>query len=137
MSLRAYLRKRDFSRTGEPRGTRNRKSAASRRFVIQKHDASRLHYDFRLELDGALKSWAVPKGIPFKKGEKRLAVEVEDHPLEYAEFEGVIPEGQYGGGTVMVWDAGTYEPLGANASKDLTAGKLHFSLHGKKLVGEW
>ena len=84
-----------------------------------------------------LKSWAVPKGLPFKKGEKRLAVQVEDHPLEYAAFEGIIPQGQYGGGTVMVWDAGTYESLGSDPAKDLAAGKLHFALHGKKLNGEW
>jgi bifunctional non-homologous end joining protein LigD len=133
--LGAYRAKRDFKQTTEPRG--QVEHAEGRRFVIQKHDASRLHYDFRLELDGALKSWAVPKGLPFKKGEKRLAVQVEDHPLEYAGFEGVIPEGQYGGGTVMVWDAGTYESLGSEPGKDLEAGKLHFALHGKKLNGEW
>jgi len=135
MSLREYVRKRDFSRTREPRG----KTAARRhhRFVIQKHAARRLHYDFRLELGGALKSWAVPKGIPFKKGDKRLAVRVEDHPVEYASFEGVIPEGQYGGGTVMVWDAGNWEPLGGDPAKDLAAGKLHFRLEGRKLKGEW
>ncbi len=135
MSLREYVRKRDFSRTREPRG----KTAAAkhRRFVIQKHAASRLHYDFRLELGGTLKSWAVPKGIPFAKGDKRLAVHVEDHPVEYAAFEGVIPAGQYGGGTVMVWDAGKWEPLGGDPAKDLAAGKLHFRLDGKKLNGEW
>ncbi len=137
MSLGTYAKKRDFSRTNEPRGKRGRKSAEEHRFVIQKHDASRLHYDFRLELGGALKSWAVPKGLPFKRGEKHLAVRVEDHPLDYASFEGVIPKGQYGGGTVMVWDAGTYEPLSANPKKDLAAGKLHFALHGKKTEGEW
>src|SRR6266853_1967150 len=135
MSLREYVRKRDFSHTREPRG----KTAARRhhRFVIQKHAARRLHYDFRLELGGALKSWAVPKGIPFNKGDKRLAVRVEDHPIEYASFEGVIPKGQYGGGTVRVWDAGNWEPLGGDPAKDLAAGKLHFRLDGKKLNGEW
>jgi bifunctional non-homologous end joining protein LigD len=102
MSLRTYARKRDFSRTAEPRAARGKKAGKMRRFVIQKHDASRLHYDFRLELGGTLKSWAVPKGMPFKRGEKHLAVQVEDHPTEYAGFEGVIPKGQYGGGTVMV-----------------------------------
>lgn len=138
MSLRTYARKRDFTRTAEPRGRKRAEKAASAlRFVIQKHDASRLHYDFRLELGGTLKSWAVPKGVPFKRGEKRLAVQVEDHPLEYAGFEGVIPKGQYGGGTVIVWDTGTYESLGGNPQKDLTAGKLHFALHGKKVKGEW
>ena len=133
--LGAYRSKRDFQQTKEPKGDAG--NAKGARFVIQKHDASRLHYDLRLEAGGALKSWAVPKGIPFKKGEKRLAVQVEDHPLEYAKFEGVIPEGQYGGGTVMVWDAGTYESLGSHPRKDLAAGKLHFALHGKKLNGEW
>ena len=137
MSLRTYARKRDFTRTAEPRAARGEKAGKMRRFVIQKHDASRLHYDFRLELGGTLKSWAVPKGVPFKRGEKHLAVQVEDHPVEYAGFEGVIPKGQYGGGTVMVWDTGTYEPLGGHPQKDLAAGKLHFALHGKKVEGEW
>ncbi|HEV7867552.1 MAG TPA: non-homologous end-joining DNA ligase [Chthoniobacteraceae bacterium] len=136
MSLQDYAKKRDFSRTGEPKG-RVARSKGALRFVIQKHDASRLHYDFRLELDGTLKSWAVPKGVPFSRGEKRLAVEVEDHPLDYADFEGVIPQGQYGGGTVMVWDKGTYEPLSDDPAKELTGGKLHFLLHGTKLNGEW
>ena len=104
---------------------------------MQKHDASRLHYDFRLEMDGTLKSWAVPHGIPFRKGEKHLAVQVEDHPIEYADFEGVIPKGEYGGGTVMVWDFGTYDLLGAKAEKELATGKLRFVLHGQKLAGEW
>jgi bifunctional non-homologous end joining protein LigD len=137
MSLRTYVQKRDFKRTAEPRGKRASKARGPHGFVIQKHDASRLHYDFRLELGGTLKSWAVPKGIPFKKGEKHLAVQVEDHPVEYAAFEGIIPKGQYGGGTVMVWDTGTYECLGGSTQKDLDAGKLHFALHGKKLEGEW
>src|SRR5258708_4636210 len=137
MSLRTYARKRDFSRTAEPRATRGGKAGKAPRFVIQKHDASRLHYDFRLELGGTLKSWAVPKGVPRRRGEKRLAVQVEDHPLEYAGFEGVIPKGEYGGGTVMIWDSGTYEPFGPHPQKDLAAGKLHFALHGSKLDGEW
>jgi bifunctional non-homologous end joining protein LigD len=96
-----------------------------------------LHYDFRLELDGTLKSWAVPKGVPYKKGEKRLAMQVEDHPIEYKGFEGTIPDGEYGGGTVMVWDQGTYEALGDDPAQDLDAGKLHVALHGSKLEGEW
>jgi bifunctional non-homologous end joining protein LigD len=136
MSLRDYKRKRDFKKTAEPSGERPER-AASNRFVIQKHAASRLHYDFRLEMDGTLKSWAVPKGIPFLKGEKRLAVQVEDHPIEYRNFEGTIPKGQYGGGTVMVWDFGTYEPTNPDWRKEFESGKLHFSLHGKKLKGEW
>ncbi|HEX4083541.1 MAG TPA: non-homologous end-joining DNA ligase [Chthoniobacteraceae bacterium] len=136
-SLGAYRSKRNFKKTAEPRGRAKASRAAEMRFVIQKHDASRLHYDFRLEMGGTLKSWAIPKGVPFKKGEKHLAVHVEDHPLEYAGFEGIIPRGQYGGGTVMVWDSGTYEPLGSDPLRDLAAGKLHFALHGKKLDGEW
>jgi bifunctional non-homologous end joining protein LigD len=137
MSLREYERKRDFKRTAEPPARKPRRKARSLRFVIQKHDASRLHYDFRLELDGTLKSWAVPKGVPFVRGDKRLAVHVEDHPIDYANFEGIIPEGQYGGGTVMVWDTGTWENLGEDAARDLARGKLHFALHGKKLKSEW
>src|SRR5436190_8185350 len=136
MSLREYKRKRDFKKTAEPSGERAKK-ATGNRFVIQKHAATRLHYDFRLEMDGTLKSWAVPKGIPFTKGEKRLAVQVEDHPVSYRDFEGTIPQGQYGGGTVMVWDLGTYEPLSDSPSQDLSKGKLHFVLSGKKLQGEW
>jgi len=137
MSLREYQRKRDFSRTAEPAGRLAKSRGKGALFVIQKHDATRLHYDFRLEVDGTLKSWAVPKGIPFARGDKRLAVHVEDHPLDYAAFEGVIPAGQYGGGTVMIWDTGTWENLGGDPAKDLQAGKLHFALKGKKLVGEW
>ncbi|WP_395739204.1 non-homologous end-joining DNA ligase [Prosthecobacter sp.] len=136
MSLREYKKKRDFKKTAEPPGKKEKRGAA-RRFVIQKHAASHLHYDFRLELDGTLKSWAVPKGMPFAKGEKRLAVEVEDHPVSYIDFEGPIPQGQYGGGTVMVWDTGTYEPASKAPLKELAGGKLHFTLSGKKLKGEW
>jgi bifunctional non-homologous end joining protein LigD len=116
---------------------KKRKSRRANPFVVQKHAASRLHYDFRLEVAGTLKSWAVPRGIPFRKGERHLAVQVEDHPIEYADFEGVIPEGEYGGGTVMVWDLGTYDLLGAKAEKELASGKLRFVLHGQKLAGEW
>jgi bifunctional non-homologous end joining protein LigD len=136
MSLKEYNRKRNFRKTEEPSGKATPKNSAHR-FVIQKHAASRLHYDFRLEMDGTLKSWAVPKGVPYAKGQKRLAVEVEDHPVSYINFEGTIPKGQYGGGTVMVWDRGTFEPLSAHPSKELSGGKLHFILHGGKLEGEW
>jgi len=135
MSLKEYQGKRDFNKTAEPEAKLGKGSG--RRFVIQKHAATRLHYDFRLELGGTLKSWAVPKGIPFKKGDKRLAVEVEDHPVAYIDFEGTIPKGQYGGGTVMVWDRGTYEPLSKAPTKELAGGKLHFVLNGEKLKGEW
>lgn len=135
MSLKDYARKRDFAKTTEPKAERS--TASGHRFVVQKHDATRLHYDFRLELEGTLKSWAVPKGIPFKKGEKRLAVEVEDHPVAYLDFEGTIPKGEYGGGTVMVWDRGTFEPLSKAPEKELSGGKLHFILNGSKLQGEW
>ena len=106
-------------------------------FVIQKHDATRLHYDFRLELNGVLKSWAVPKGIPTTKGDKRLAMHVEDHPIDYGDFEGIIPSGNYGAGSVMVWDTGTWEPNDEDARKALRDGKLKFHLHGQKLEGEW
>ena len=119
MGLAQYKRKRDFAKTAEPKGGKPlpKKVKGASRFVIQKHDASRLHYDFRLEMDGVLKSWAVPKGLPWVQGEKHLAVEVEDHPLEYASFEGVIPEGQYGGGTVMLWDRGNYHVYGEEPLK--------------------
>jgi bifunctional non-homologous end joining protein LigD len=136
MSLKEYAKKRDFKKTAEPTGGRPVKGSG-RRFVVQKHDASRLHYDFRLELDGTLKSWAVPKGLPYAKGEKHLAVQVEDHPVSYIDFEGTIPEGQYGGGTVMIWDRGTFEPLSKTPTKELAGGKLHFILSGTKLRGEW
>src|SRR5262245_15794037 len=137
MGLVRYQQKRNFSRTPEPKGAERKRKARALSFVIQKHAARRLHYDFRLEMDGVLKSWAIPKGIPTTKGEKRLAMHVEDHPLEYASFEGNIPEGQYGAGSVMVWDRGTYEVLDGEPIDALKAGKLHFVLHGKKLQGEW
>ncbi|HEU5078860.1 MAG TPA: non-homologous end-joining DNA ligase [Opitutaceae bacterium] len=135
-ALKRYAEKRDFSVTKEP-GTKasgKRKSAGGAlRFVIQKHAATRLHYDFRLEMNGTLKSWAVPKGLPYERGEKHAAFEVEDHPLDYMKFEGTIPKGQYGGGTVMVWDIGTYDVLGGSYEK----GDIKLRLHGKKLDGEW
>jgi len=135
-TILAYNAKRDFTKTQEPSGKIN----ASRKkllFVIQKHDASHLHYDFRLELDGVLKSWAVPKGPQTDMETKRLAMMVEDHPYDYAHFEGTIPEGNYGAGTVMVWDIGTWENLGPSPQEGLKTGKLHFKLNGKKLKGEW
>ena len=139
MGLRTYKTKRDFARTSEPKGSKPKPKGVkgASRFVIQKHDARRLHYDFRLQMEGVLKSWAVPKGLPWIQGEKHLAVEVEDHPIEYENFEGVIPEGNYGGGTVMVWDHGTYYIYGEQPSKSLSDGKLHLVLDGKKAKGEW
>jgi bifunctional non-homologous end joining protein LigD len=137
MGLTEYKRKRNFKKTPEPAGKAKR-SRTGRQFVVQKHAASRLHYDFRLELDGTLKSWAVPKGPSLDPSVKALAVRVEDHPLDYAGFEGTIPEGEYGGGTVMVWDRGTWEPEGEeDALAAYTKGKLKFSLHGDKLKGSW
>ena len=135
MGLREYRRKRNFRRTSEPRG---KVSKGHKRpiFVVQKHAASHLHYDFRLELDGVLKSWAVPKGPDTDPAQKRLAMHVEDHPLEYASFEGIIPSGEYGGGTVMLWDRGTWEPL-EDAGQSYRAGRLKFELHGEKLRGRW
>jgi bifunctional non-homologous end joining protein LigD len=138
MGLAEYKRKRDFKKTVEPAGKPlPKKVKGASRFVIQKHAARRLHYDFRLEMEGVLKSWALPKGLPWKQGEKHLAVEVEDHPIEYEDFEGVIPEGQYGGGTVMVWDRGTYYVYGEQPLKSLREGKLHLVLDGEKAKGEW
>lgn len=134
MALETYRKKRNFSTTPEPKGGRARKSGAS--FVIQKHDATRLHYDLRLEIDGVLKSWAVTKGPSLISGEKRLAVHVEDHPLEYGDFEGTIPKGEYGGGTVIVWDRGTWSPIG-DARKGYAKGHLDFELQGEKLGGRW
>lgn len=133
-SLETYRQKRDFSKTAEPPPVvPARRQGSKRRFVIQKHAASHLHYDFRLEMDGVLKSWAVPKGPPLSRETKRLAMPTEDHPLDYLSFEGSIPKGQYGGGTVMVWDIGTYELIEGNFYK----GSLKFYLSGKKLKGEW
>ena len=139
MGLTDYKRKRDFGLTSEPKGSKPRPKTVrgASRFVIQKHDARRLHYDFRLEMEGVLKSWAVPKGLPWKQGEKHLAVEVEDHPVDYMQFEGVIREGQYGGGTVMVWDRGKYFVYGEQPLKSLRDGKLHLVLQGEKAKGEW
>lgn len=135
MALTAYRKKRDFNRTPEPKG-RARGSAAGNSFVIQKHDARRLHYDLRLEMDGVLKSWAVTRGPSLVPSEKRLAVHVEDHPLDYGGFEGTIPRGEYGGGTVIVWDRGTWKPLG-DANKGMAKGHLEFELDGDKLKGRW
>lgn len=139
--LDEYRKKRDFRETGEPAGE-GRHSSAQPVFVIQKHDASRLHYDFRLEAGGVLKSWAVPKGPSTDPGEKRLAVPTEDHPLDYADFEGIIPEGSYGAGTVLVWDIGTYRNLREkdedhpmSMAESITDGKVLVWLEGKKLQG--
>ena len=138
MGLAEYKKKRNFKVTAEPSGKPLPKLVKGAcRFVIQKHDASRLHYDFRLEMDGVLKSWAVPKGLPWEKGEKHLAVEVEDHPVDYATFEGIIPQGQYGGGTVMVWDRGQYHVYGEDPMKALRDGRMHLVMDGEKAKGEW
>lgn len=135
MSLQEYSRKRNFQKTDEPPASSGKGKKGTHRFAIHKHDASRLHYDLRLEIEGTLKSWAVPKGLPYNKGEKHLAVKVEDHPLSYIDFEGTIPQGEYGGGTIMLWDTGTFKAL--TPEKELSNGKLHFILKGKKLYGEW
>ena len=134
MALEAYRRKRNFKATAEPKGREPVES--SNIFVVQKHDATRLHYDFRLALDGVLKSWAVTRGPSLVPGEKRLAVAVEDHPLEYSDFEGTIAEGEYGGGSVIVWDRGTWSPIG-DPHRGLKKGHLEFELHGQKLNGRW
>ncbi len=136
--LYRYNEKRDLSASGEPApGAEEASTGQVRRFVIQKHDATRLHYDLRLEMDGVYRSWAVPKGLPTKPGERSLAVEVEDHPLEYGNFEGVIPEGNYGAGTVMLWDRGQYTVSGVSPEKGYRQGKMHMALAGQKCVGEW
>src|SRR5918996_6665319 len=128
-SLAEYRRKRDPGKSPEPAGRARRRRRGGTRFVIQQHDATAMHWDFRLEAAGVLKSWAVPKGPSTDPREKRLAMPTEDHPLHYATFEGVIPEGEYGGGPVIVWDHGTYEPE-VDPSKGLKQGKLKFTLHG-------
>ena len=137
-SLSRYQSKRDFSKTAEPSGDTTATPSERRRFVIQRHAASRLHYDFRLELDGVFKSWAVTRGPSLDPKEKRLAVEVEDHPLAYSDFEGTISKGQYGGGTVMIWDRGYWMPEGDGSPEEaLKKGTLKFSLDGEKLHGSW
>ena len=134
--LAEYNRKRDFKKTAEPAG-KIAHSEGGNRFIVQKHEATRLHWDFRLEADGVLKSWAVTKGPSPDPDIKRLAVRTEDHPLSYAEFEGIIPKGEYGGGNVMLWDKGTWEPVPGKSWKDLEKGHLHFILHGERMKGEW
>src|SRR5271165_2997071 len=148
MALEEYKRKRDFKQTPEPAGKVER--GKGHRFVVQKHRATRLHYDFRLEMDGVLRSWAVPKGPSLDPADKRLAMQVEDHPVSYFDFEGIIPQGNYGAGTVMVWDVGTWQPLSpvavqgkyvpgtdAEAVAMLAKGDLKFRLDGKKLKGDF
>ncbi|WP_404984874.1 DNA polymerase ligase N-terminal domain-containing protein [Chryseobacterium sp. M5] len=144
MALKDYNNKRKFDETTEPKG-KTKKSKDQLIFVIQRHAASRLHYDFRLEMEGVLKSWAIPKGPSLNPEDKRLAMMVEDHPYDYKDFEGNIPEGNYGAGQVEIWDSGTYEPLDETSKlsdekellKELKAGSLKFILHGKKLKGEF
>src|SRR5579883_2303790 len=136
--LSTYRAKRDFSRTAEPSGSGDVAPSGRLRFVVQKHAARRLHYDLRLELDGVFKSWAVTRGPSLDPADKRLAVEVEDHPLEYGDFEGTIPQGQYGGGTVQIWDRGFWEPqVRGGAAQALAAGELKLILAGEKLRGGW
>ena len=146
--LTEFRRKRDFRKTPEPKGSGNAPPSAKKPegpvFVIQKHDATTLHYDFRLEVDGVLVSWAVPKGPPEEASQRRLAIKVEDHPLEYGAFEGTIPQGEYGGGTVMLWDIGTYENLreakegggAASMAESVAAGLVEIRMHGERLKGE-
>lgn len=134
--LRTYRSKRDFSRTPEPSGEGEARASGELSFVVQKHAASRLHYDFRLELGGVLLSWAVPKGPSLDPRTRRLAVRVEDHPLDYGGFEGTIPEGEYGAGAVMLWDRGRWEPEG-DPEAGLRKGQLHFTLVGEKMRGRW
>lgn len=150
-TLEKYREKRDFSKTPEPAGgSHAKRGQASLAFVVQKHAASHLHFDFRLELDGVMKSWAVPKGPSLDPSVKRLAMQVEDHPIDYNSFEGTIPQGEYGGGTVMIWDRGTYEPdrdAAARTADDRSdvqvlrdgyeRGDLKFVLHGSRLKGSW
>ena len=145
MSLSLYKKKRSFKKTPEPEGKKKSQSKNKLKFVVQKHDATQLHYDFRLEMEGVLKSWAVPKGPSLNPDDKRLAMMVEDHPYDYRTFEGTIPEGNYGAGTVMVWDEGTYEALGFDEQSvkdqekillaELKKGDVKIILHGEKLKG--
>ncbi|HUW32488.1 MAG TPA: DNA polymerase ligase N-terminal domain-containing protein [Planctomycetota bacterium] len=135
MPLKDYKTKRDFTRTKEPSGKAKKGKTMQPIFVVQKHQATRLHYDFRLEIDGVLKSWAVPKGPSMNPADKRLAVMVEDHPYDYRDFEGTIPEGEYGAGTVMIWDQGTFEMQEGDAADALERGALKIRLNGKKLRG--
>src|SRR5213596_3436798 len=137
--LKVYRDKRDFKKTAEPSGAAPKKRAAGGgRYLIQKHDATRLHFDFRLEYDGVLLSWAVTRGPSFNPKDKRLAVHTEDHPLDYGDFEGTIPKGEYGGGTVMLWDQGRWIPEPSkDPSKTIEDGHLHFTLEGDRMKGEW
>src|SRR5215203_371116 len=136
LDIETYNKKRDFSKTAEPKGRKGRAKGDS--FVVQKHDASRLHWDFRLEMSGVLKSWAVPKGPSLDPGTNRLAMRTEDHPLGYGDFEGTIPQGEYGGGTVMLWDRGFWAPEdGGDPEAALRKGDLNFVLAGTKLQGSW
>src|SRR3954451_23319704 len=135
LDIETYNRKRDFKKTKEPRGRKLKGKGDS--FVVQKHAASRLHWDFRLELDGVLKSWAVPKGPSLDPNEKRLAMRTEDHPLDYGDFEGTIPAGEYGGGTVQLWDRGYWFPEGMTPKAGLANGELKFTLEGQRLHGSW
>jgi bifunctional non-homologous end joining protein LigD len=142
-TLDEYRRKRDFEKTPEPTGTERREHRGALQFVVQKHQASHLHFDFRLELDGVMKSWAIPKGPSLDPAVKRLAIEVEDHPIEYNTFEGTIPEGAYGAGTVMLWDRGTYSADDASGGvvaalrRGYEQGELEIVLHGERLQGSW
>ncbi len=144
MALKHYHSKRNFNQTSEPEGKRTDTTSNHLVFVVQRHYASHLHYDFRLEADGVLKSWAIPKGPSLDPADKRLAIKVEDHPYAYKDFEGTIPKGNYGAGTVEIWDQGTYQPIKGQDSSDekevlrqLKSGLLNFALHGKKLKGEF
>src|SRR6202167_4315036 len=136
--LSRYRAKRDFARSAEPSGTQPTPRSERLRFVIQKHAARRLHYDLRLEMGGVFKSWAVTKGPSLDPADKRLAVEVEDHPLDYGDFEGTIPQGEYGGGSVQLWDRGFWEPEGSKTpGEGLASGDLKFTLYGERLKGSW
>ena len=138
MVLEEYKRRRHFKKRSEPQGGKAGKRGCRRLFVVQKHKATHLHYDFRLEIGGVLKSWAIPRGPSLKPSEKRLAVQVEDHPVDYKNFEGVIPPGEYGAGVVMIWDFGTYEPEGKeDLTEGLKKGEIKFRLNGKKLKGRF